>query len=56
MKNSRASLAFDKSEQLREAIIEFVDEMQPSEWKIAFSHWVERVRLVLKNNGDDDSE
>jgi hypothetical protein len=43
---------FDELEQLLEAITEFLDESQPSELEVVFSHWVERVRWVLENNGD----
>jgi hypothetical protein len=39
-------------EQLPELITEFVNEIQPPEVVTVFSHWAERVRWVLENNGD----
>jgi hypothetical protein len=47
-----AGRTFDESEQCREAITAFLDEIQPSELEVVFSHWAERVRCVLENNGD----
>jgi hypothetical protein len=43
---------FRRPEQLLEAIAEFLNEIQPPEVRAVFSHWVERVRWVLKNNED----
>jgi hypothetical protein len=42
--NSLAGRAFDESEQLLEEITELLDEIQPAELEVVFSHWVERVR------------
>jgi hypothetical protein len=52
VKNSLAGRMFDEPEQLREAITAFLDEIHLSELEVVFSHWVERVRWILKNNGD----
>jgi hypothetical protein len=45
-------MTFDEPEQLPEAITKFLDEIEPPEVVATFSHWVERVRWVLENNGD----
>jgi hypothetical protein len=55
-KNSLAGRTLDEPEQLLEAITEFLDEIQPSELEVVFSHLVERVRWILENNGDDYHE
>jgi transposase len=52
VKASLVGQTFDDPEQLLEAITEFLNEIQPSEVVAVFSHWVERVRRVLENNGD----
>jgi hypothetical protein len=52
MKSSLAGWTFDEPEEFLEAITEFLNEIRPSEWEVVFSHWVERTRLVLENNGD----
>jgi hypothetical protein len=51
-KNSLVGWTLDETEQLLEAITEFLNEVQPSKLEAIFSHWVERVRWVLENNGD----
>jgi histone-lysine N-methyltransferase SETMAR len=56
LKNSLAGRMFDGPEELLEGITSFVEEVQPSELHVVFSHWVERVRWVLENNGDDYHE
>jgi histone-lysine N-methyltransferase SETMAR len=43
---------FHEPKQLLEAVTEFLNEIQPPEMVAVFSHWVERVRWVLENNGD----
>jgi histone-lysine N-methyltransferase SETMAR len=50
VKTSRVGQTFDESEQL-EAITEFLNKIQPPEVVAVFSHWPERVRWVLENNG-----
>jgi hypothetical protein len=52
VKISPVGQIFDNPEQLLEAITEFLNEIQPPEVVAVFSHWVERVREVLENNGD----
>jgi transposase len=52
VKTSLVGQTFDESEQLLEAIAEFLNEIRPPEVIVVFSHWVERVRWVLENNGD----
>jgi histone-lysine N-methyltransferase SETMAR len=52
VKTSLVGQSFDKPEQLLEATTEFLNEIQPPEVVVVFSHWVERVRWVLENNGD----
>jgi histone-lysine N-methyltransferase SETMAR len=43
---------FEEPEELPEADAESLNEIQRLELKLAFSHWLERVRWVLANNGD----
>jgi hypothetical protein len=52
VKTSLVGQIFDEPKQLLEAITEFLNEIQPPEVVTVFSHWVERVRSVLENNGD----
>jgi hypothetical protein len=52
VKTSLVSQTFDKPEQLLKAITKFLNEIQPPEVVAVFSHWVQRVRCVLENNGD----
>jgi histone-lysine N-methyltransferase SETMAR len=56
LKNSLASRMFDDPEELLDGITLFLDEVHPSELHVVFSHWVERVRWILENNGDDSHE
>jgi histone-lysine N-methyltransferase SETMAR len=56
VKTSLVGQTFDEPEQLLEAITEFLNEIQPPEVAAVFSHWVERVRWVLENNGDYSHE
>jgi hypothetical protein len=43
---------FHALEGFLEAVTEVLEEIQPLELEIVFSHWIERVRWVLENNGD----
>jgi hypothetical protein len=43
---------FDDPGELLDGITFFLEEVQPSEFHVVFSHWVERVRRILENNGD----
>jgi histone-lysine N-methyltransferase SETMAR len=43
VKASLVGQTFDEPEQLREAITEFLNRIQPAEMVAFFSHWVERV-------------
>jgi aromatic ring-opening dioxygenase catalytic subunit (LigB family) len=52
VKTSFAGQTFDDPKQLLEAITEFLNEIEPPEVIVVFSHWVERVRWVLENIGD----
>jgi hypothetical protein len=52
MKAALAGWAFDRPEELLDAITPFLKEIQVSDLKSAFQHWVERVRWVLSHNGD----
>jgi hypothetical protein len=52
MKTSLIGQTFDEPEQLLEAITKFLNEIHPPEVVAVFSHWVERMRCVLENNGD----
>jgi histone-lysine N-methyltransferase SETMAR len=52
LKTSLAGRMFDEPGELLDGIRSFLEEVRPSELQIVFSHWVERVRWVLGNNGD----
>jgi histone-lysine N-methyltransferase SETMAR len=52
MKTLLVGQTFDEPDQPLEPITEFSNEIQPLEVVAIFSHWVERVRRVLENNGD----
>jgi hypothetical protein len=56
LKNSLAGRMFDDPEGLLDAITSFLEEVQPSKLHGVFTHWVERFRWVLENNGDDIHE
>jgi hypothetical protein len=56
LKNSLAGRIFDNPEQVLDDITSFLEEVQPSELHVVFSHCVERVRSVLENNGDYSHE
>jgi hypothetical protein len=51
-KHSLTGRMFDDPEELLDGLTSFVEEVQPSELHVVFSHWVERIRWVLENNGD----
>jgi hypothetical protein len=50
----RQSLA--EPEGLFEGIMAFLEEVQVSELKLVFHHWVQRIRWSLDHNGDDYNE
>jgi histone-lysine N-methyltransferase SETMAR len=52
VRTSLVGQTFNEPEQLMEAITELLNEIQPPEVVAIFSHLVERVRLILENNGD----
>jgi hypothetical protein len=52
VKTSLVSQTFDEPGQLLKAITEFLNEIQPPKVVAVFSHWGERVRWVLENNGE----
>jgi hypothetical protein len=56
LKNSLAGQMFDDPEELLGVITSFLEEVHPSKLHVVFSHWGERVRSVLANNGDDCHE
>jgi hypothetical protein len=47
---------FGDPEDRLDVITSFFEEVQPSKLHVVFSHWAERVRWVLANNGDYDHE
>jgi hypothetical protein len=52
VKTSLVGQTLDEPEQLLDAVTEFLNEIQPPEMVAVFSHWAERMRWVLENNGD----
>jgi hypothetical protein len=47
---------FDDPEELLGVMTSLLEEVHPSKSHVVFSHWVERVRSVLANNGDSYHE
>jgi hypothetical protein len=47
---------FDDPKELLDGITSFSEGVPPSELHLVVSHWGERVRWVLENNGDYDHE
>jgi hypothetical protein len=43
---------FDDPEELLDGVTSLLEEVQPAQLHVVFSHWVARVRWVLENNGD----
>jgi hypothetical protein len=56
LKNSLAGRMFDDPEEFLDGITSFLEDVQPSELHVVFSHRVERVRWFLNNNGDSCHE
>jgi hypothetical protein len=44
IKTSLADRVFDDVDELLEAVIEFLSEIQPSELRLVFDHWIERAK------------
>jgi hypothetical protein len=47
---------FDDPEALLDSITSFLEDVQPSELRVVFSHGIETARWVLENNGDHHHE
>jgi hypothetical protein len=56
LKNSLARWKFDEPEELLKGITSFLQGVQRSELHIVCSHWLDRVRWVLENNGNESHE
>jgi hypothetical protein len=54
--HDRTGRVFNDIDGFCEAIIELLNETQPSELQAVFRHWIERMKWVLANNGDDRHE
>jgi hypothetical protein len=52
IKISLAGHVFNNVDNVLEAPIEFLNEIQPSELHPVFHHWIEQVKRVLSNNRD----
>jgi hypothetical protein len=52
VKTSPASSVFNDVDEFFEAIIEFLNEIQPPELQFMFYHWIEGVKCVLASNGN----
>jgi hypothetical protein len=52
MKATLAGQQFPGPEDLLTSIQEFLSEIQRSELKLVFHHWLERIQWVLDNDGD----
>jgi histone-lysine N-methyltransferase SETMAR len=52
LKNSLAGRMFEDPEELLDGIASFLEEVHLSKLHVVFSHWVERLRSVVANNGD----
>jgi transposase len=56
VKTSLVGQILDEPEQLLEVIAKFLNEIPLPEMVALFSHWEERVRWVLENNGHHHHE
>jgi hypothetical protein len=56
IKTSLTSRVFNDVGELLRAVTEFVDQIQASELQFVFHHWIERVKRVLANHGDNYHE
>jgi hypothetical protein len=54
LETSLAGRMFDGPEELLDGITSLLEEIQPLELHVVFSHWVEMVSWVLENNGGYD--
>jgi hypothetical protein len=52
IKTSLGSRVFSDADELLAAVIESLNEIQPSELQLVFHHWIERVKWVLANHGN----
>jgi hypothetical protein len=52
IKTSLPGHVFNDADELLEALVEFLNEIQPSELQLVFHHWIERVKWVSVSNGD----
>jgi hypothetical protein len=52
IKTSLAARVFNDADELLEAVIEFLNKIQPSELQLVFHHWIVRVEWIGANNGD----
>jgi hypothetical protein len=50
------SRVFNDADEHLEAVMEVLNEIRPSELQLVFHHWIERMKWVLANNGDDHHE
>jgi hypothetical protein len=51
MKAALTGQAFDRTEELLDTITTFIEEIQMTELKGVFQHWIERIRWVISHNG-----
>ncbi len=42
----------DDSESLHDAVIDFMNSLNPNEYKKTFEKWIERMQLCVDNHGD----
>jgi hypothetical protein len=56
IKISFADRVLNDIDMLRDAVIEFVNQIQPSELQPIWHHWIEMAKWALVNNGDDYQE
>jgi hypothetical protein len=48
--------AFNDVDELLEAVIKFLNEIEPRELQHVSRHWIERVKWIFAKNGDLDHE
>jgi hypothetical protein len=56
IKPSLSGRVFNNIDELFEAVIEFLNKIQPSGLQFVFHHWIECVKYVLANNGGEYHE
>jgi hypothetical protein len=52
IKTSLGGRVFNDADEVLDAVIELLNEIQPSKLPLIFHHWIQRVKWLLATNGD----